>query len=465
MARLLWSTLGVGLCLLSVVAATDPTQFEPTWASLEKYQVPDWYRNAKFGLFVHWGPQTLAGGTAQTDSKASSWKEPATRFQGKKFDAKQWAELFRKSGAKYVVQVAEHHDGYALYDSSHTPWSSVKMAPKRDFVAELSVAVRKEGLVWGASSHTEENWWFYSNPPKKLPPLPMRGTAPQGEQPPKDWLDTWHARLDEIVAKYNPDLFWFDWSIEQPAFEPYLRQFAADYYNRAAKKGHGVVLNYKYEAFPARAAVLDVSVNTGRLSWKPELPRERPWQFDTWSAEGLWFWRPKMVMRPSAALIAEMADVVSQNGNYLLNVTPDPDGAIPATQQKILTEIGTWLGSNGEAIYGTRPWTVSGEGPTSGLGLSFRSDVPKTPYTARDIRYTRKRNVFYAIVLGWPTDGKVTLTSLATGSRFLDREIQQVTALGTNRPVKWSRGTSGLVADVSSRTPSSLPWVLKIETR
>lgn len=131
----------------------------------------------------------------------------------------------------------------------------------------------------------------------------------------------------------------------------------------------------------------------------------------------------------------------------------------------ILTEIGAWLTSNGEAIYGTRPWTVSGEGPTSGLGLSFRSDVPKTPYTARDVRYTRKGNIIYAIVLKWPTDGKVTLAALATGSRLLDRQIQKVSVLGTDRPLKWSRETSGLLAEVSSLTPSMLPWVLKIEMR
>jgi alpha-L-fucosidase len=450
---------------ITALVAPRAEPFKPTWVSLEKYEVPDWFRDAKFGLFVHWGPQTLAGGTAPADGSQSPWKDLAARFEGKDFDATQWAALFRKSGAKYVVQVAEHHDGYALYDSSHTRYSSVKMRPRRDFVGELSAAVRKEGLVWGASSHTEENWWFYADPPKRIPPLPKPGAPSNGEQPPREWLDDWYARLVEIVEKYDPDVFWFDWSIEQPAFEPYLRRFAAFYYNRAAKRGQRVVINYKYHAFPTRAAVLDVSVNTGRLSWKPEIPQELPWQFDTWSAKGLWFWRPGLVMRPTADLLAEMADVVSQNGNYLLNVTPDPNGAISAAQQKMLKEIGAWLAINGEAVYGSRPWVVSGEGPTSGLGSSFRADVPKTPYTARDVRYTRKGKVVYAIVLGWPKDGKVTLTALADDSSHHERDIVRVSVLGVDRAVRWSRQVGGLVVDVAALTLTSLPWVAKIELR
>jgi alpha-L-fucosidase len=444
-------------------AAAEP--FEPTWESLERYKVPDWFRDAKFGLFVHWGPQTLGGASASKDGTKSPWKELAAGFKGERFDAKAWAELFRKSGAKYVVQVAEHHDAYAMYDSSRTPWSSAKMAPKRDFVAELSTAVRKEGLIFGASSHTEENWWFYSEPPKRLPPLPQPGVPSTGEQPPREWLEDWEARLEEIVAKYDPQIFWFDWSIEQPAFEPYLRKFAAHYYNRAARNGRGVVLNYKYSAFPSRAAVLDVSVGTARLSWKPEGARDLPWQFDTWSADGHWFWRPTMRMRPAAALIAEMADVVSKNGNYLLNVTPDPDGVITPEQAAPLLEIGGWLSANGEAVFGTRPWKVYGEGPTPGLGPSFRPDVPKTPYTPQDIRFTAKGTTVYAVVLAPPEGGAVLIRTMAAGSPHVEGEIGRVTLLGHDGPVKWSRGPEGLSVDLAGLKTGRLPVTLKIERK
>lgn len=431
-----------------------PVPFAPTWESLERYQVPAWFRDAKFGIFVHWGPQTLAGSEAAGDgTKTRNWKELAAAFTGARFDADRVATLFKKSGAKYVVQVAEHHDGYALYDSTRTPWSSVKMNPRRDFVAELSAAVRKQGLIFGASSHTEENWWFYSESPKKLPPLPKPGQPATGEQPPKAWLDDWQARLVEIVEKYDPQIFWFDWSIEQPCYEPYLRQFAAYYYNRAAQRNQGVVLNYKYDAFPPRAAVRDISVNTGRLSWRPEAVHPVPWQFDTWSAQGLWFWRPTMKMRPTAALITELADVVSKNGNYLLNVTPDPDGVITPEQVQMLEDIGAWLAVNGEAIYGTRPWKVYGEGPTSGLGPSFSPTTPKTPYTSQDIRFTTKGDTLYAIVLAWPENGTVAIKSLA------DHPIKSVTLLGSNKPVK----RDGLTFELPVQERRDGPFVLKVQ--
>ena len=446
--------------------ANSHKPFAPQWPSLEKYRVPDWFRDAKFGIFVHWGPQTLAGSNVAGDgTKTRNWKELAAAFQGAKFDAEQWARLFAKSGARYVVQVAEHHDGYALYDSSRTAWTSVKMAPRRDFVKELSTAVRAQGLIYGASSHTEENWWFYSEPRKKLPPLPKPSEAAAGEQPPKEWLDDWHARLVEIVEKYDPQLFWFDWAIEQPCYEPYRREFAAHYYNRAARQGRGVVLNYKYEAYPAAAAVLDISVNTGRARWAPEGIQPLPWQFDTWSARGLWFWRPTLTIRPTAELIAEMADVVSKNGNYLLNVTPDPDGLITPEQVAMLDEFGRWLAVNGEAIYGTRPWKVFGEGPTAGLGPSFKPDVPKTPYTGEDIRFTTKGQTLYAIVLAWPETGQVSIGSLAQDAPGALAELARVSLLGSKRAVTWRRGGHGLTVDLAEHERSHYPFVLKIEDR
>jgi alpha-L-fucosidase len=429
-----------------------PGPFAPEWSSLEKYQVPDWYRDAKFGIFVHWGPQTLAGPRGSSDGTKSPRKELARAFRGEKFDADHWAAMFKLAGAKYVVQVAEHHDGYALYDSSYTCWSSVRMQPRRDFVAELAAAVRKQGLVFGASSHTEEHYWFYSEPPKRTPPAPLPG-RPIGEQPSKEFLDWWYARLVEIVDKYQPQIFWFDWCIEQPAYEPYLRKFAAYYYNRGAKWKQGVVLNYKYNAFPDRAAVRDISWNTGRISWRPEAICPTVWQFDTMSNRKYWFWRADMEMRPLAEVLAEMVDVVSKNGNYLLNFPPAPDGSLTPEQEKLLRGIGQWLSVNGEAIYGTRPRKVFGEGPTEGLGTKFQGNPPKSPYTSKDIRFTTKGPALYAIVLAWPENGKVTIPSLAS------REIKSVSLLGSNEPV----GRDGLTFEFPSLERHDGPVVLKIQ--
>jgi alpha-L-fucosidase len=208
--------------------------------------------------------------------------------------------------------------------------------------------------------------------------------------------------------------------------------------------------------------VLDISVNTGSLVWKPEGARELLWQFDTWSAQGLWFWRQKLPMRSTAAILAEMADVVSKNGNYLLNVTPDPEGVITPSQVSLLSEIGDWLKINGEAIYGSQPWKVYGEGPTSGLGPSFRPNVPLTPYQASDIRFTRKGETLYAIVLAPPEGKPLTIRSLASGSPQLDRKVEGVSLLGSDSPVKSTLTEAGLVVDLAGQKLNTLPLVLRI---
>jgi alpha-L-fucosidase len=438
--------------------------FAPEWKSLENYQVPDWFRDGKFGIFVHWGPQTLAGRSGSADGSKSPWKELARTFKGEKFDAAHLAATFKRAGAKYVVQVAEHHDAYALYDSSYTRWSSVAMAPQRDFVAEMATALRKEGLIFGASSHVEETWWFYSDPPKKTPPAPLPG-RPIAPQPDRQFLDWWLARQVEIVDKYRPQIYWFDWCIEQPAYEPYLRKFAAYYYNRAAEWKQGVVLNYKYNALPEQAGVRDISWNTGRSSWQPGKIPERVWQYDTMSNRNYWFWRAGMEMRPAAEVIAELADVVSKNGNYLLNFPPAPDGSLTAEQEKLLLTIGQWLSVNGEAIYGTRPWKVFGEGPTEGLGPKFQGNPPKRPYTPQDIRFTTKGRTLYAIGLDWPADRKLSIASLAAGTPLLEGEIRSVALLGSSRPVAWTRSPGSLAVELPGDGSHDGPFVLKIDLR
>lgn len=459
-------TLFAVLFGVSIQAGEGPGAFEPEWTSLEKYEVPEWFRDAKFGIFVHWGPQTIAGESGSADGSKSPWKVLAANFSGEKFDANHLAESFRQSGAKYVVQVAEHHDAYAMYDSSLTQWSSVKMKPKRDFVAELSTAVRKQGLIFGASSHTEENWWFYSDPPKKAPPAPLPG-RPIAPQPDKEFLDNWHARLVEINEKYHPQIFWFDWCIEQPAYEPYLKKFAAYYYNRAAESKQGVVLNYKYDAFPVKAAVRDISWNTGRVFWKPGSICPTPWQFDTMSNRKYWFWRKDMEMRPVAEIITEMVDVVSKNGNYLLNVPPAPDGTLTDGQEKILEAMGKWCAVNGEAIYGTRSWKVYGEGPNEGLGSHFNNNPPTTPFTAADTRFTQNKDAsaLYVIALGWPENGKLTIKSLGKEAKLAEREIKSVRLLGPNDALTFEHTADSLTITLPGQRNGEHAYVFKIEWR
>ena len=268
---------------VDAVAAQGP--FRADWKSLEGYQVPEWYQNAKFGIFIHWGVYSvpafdnewyprnmyLAKESAFQHHVATfgpqakfGYKDFIPKFRAEKFNADDWAELFRKAGAKYVVPVAEHHDGFPMYDCSLTDWCAAKMGPKRDVVGELAAAVRKQGLHFGASSHRAEHWWFFEGgmtfdsdvkdprnaglygpaKPRRLP------GADRDNQPDQAYLDDWLARTTEIVEKYQPEVLWFDWWIEQPVFQPYLQRFAAYYYNRGAEWKRGVAINYKLKTFP-----------------------------------------------------------------------------------------------------------------------------------------------------------------------------------------------------------------------
>jgi len=477
------------LKLVDRVAAQGP--FRPDWNSLEGYKVPEWYQDAKFGIFIHWGVYSVPAfdnewsprnmylvdspvfkhhvETYGPQSKFG-YKDFIPMFKAEKFDPNQWAELFRQAGAKYVVPVAEHHDGFPMYDCSLTDWSAAKMGPKRDVVGELAAAVRKQGLHFGASSHRAEHWWFFDGgmtfdsdvkdprfadfygpaKPRRLP------GAEHDTQPDKAYLDDWLARTAEIVEKYQPEILWFDWWIEQPVFQPYLQKFAAYYYNRGAEWKRGVAINYKLQTFPERAAVLDIE--------RGQLDTLRPlfWQTDTSVSEKSWGYIQNDTFRTADSLIDELVDIVSKNGCLLLNVGPRSDGTIPEEAQKVLLEIGRWLHVNGEAIYGTRPWKVYGEGPTQVVAGAFK-DTAGHPFTAEDIRFTTKGDALYAIALAWPASGKLTIRSLAIGSPYLSGRIKSVALLGSKAPLKWDQTTEGLTVSLPAQKPSDLALALRIQ--
>jgi alpha-L-fucosidase len=336
------------------------------------------------------------------------------------------------------------------------------MGPKRDVVGELSVAVRKQGLHFGASSHRAEHWWFFNggrsfdsddNDPRYAG---LYGPAQSDkDQPDQAYLDNWLARTSEIVDKYHPEIVWFDWWIEQPAFQPYLQKFGAFYYNRAAEWKSSVAINYKKKAFPESAAVLDIE--------RGQLDTLRPifWQTDTSVGEKSWGYIKDEKFRTPESLLDELVDIVSKNGCLLLNIGPKSDGTIPDEVQKILLNMGKWLSVNGEAIYATRPWKIYGEGPTKVVGGSFK-DTATSGYTAEDIRFTAKGETLYAIALAWPQGGKLRIKSLAEGSELTKREISTVQMLGSKAHVKWTRTAEGLVIELPNEKPSDYPVAVKI---
>jgi alpha-L-fucosidase len=465
------------------VAARGP--FKPIWNSLEGAQVPDWYLDAKFGIFLHWGVYSVPAfgsewypremysrdsaefrhhvATYGPQSKFG-YKDFIPRFTADKFNARRWAELFRNSGARYVVPVAEHHDGFPMYDCSFTDWSAAKMGPKRDVVGELAAAVRAEGLHFGVSSHRAEHWWFFDqgmlfDSDVKNPrnfglygPARSRELAETQKEPPdKAFLDDWLARTSELVDKYRPRLVWFDWWIEQPAFEPYLRKFAAFYYNRGVEWGSGAAINYKNEAFPARAAVLDLE--------RGQLASIRPlfWQTDTAISKNSWGYVQPQDYKTADSIVDDLVDIVSKNGCLLLNIGPRPDGTIPEEEERILLEVGRWLEVNGEAIYGTRPWRVFGEGPTQ-VSEGMFTDTKRAVFTGEDIRFTAKNGVLYAVSLAWPENGKLVITSLAKGAAV----IGSVGLLGYDGRLDWKQTARGLEVGLPEKKACEYAFVLKI---
>ncbi|HTW57323.1 MAG TPA: alpha-L-fucosidase [Terriglobales bacterium] len=469
--------------------------FRPNWESLRNYQAPVWYEDAKFGIFIHWGLYSVPAfanewysrnmyqtGSAEFKHHIATYgpqskfgyKDFIPMFTAQHFDPKAWARLFREAGAKYVVPVAEHHDGFPIYDSGLTDWCAAKMGPKRDLFGELAQAIRAEGLHLGASSHRAEHDWFFDggrtfdsdvNDPRYAAfygPAQFRLVKPGYEDRLyEDWtyvspefMDDWMARTAEIVEKYHPDLIYFDWWIGQPSFRNHLAEFAAFYYNQAAKRGTGAVLNYKNDAFEEHSATLDVE--------RGQLSDIRPlhWQTDTSVSNASWGYIQNDTFKSPEFIVHLLADVVSKNGNLLLNVGPRPDGTIPEQAQEILREVGAWLKVNGEAIYGTRPWTHYGEGPTAVEAGAFHEKDAK-PYTAEDFRFTTKGNTLYAIELGWPVDGRVTIRSLGS-STLHDQNIMDVSLLGSDARVEWHQDADGLHLQLPGQPAGRYAYALRI---
>ena len=260
-----------------------------------------------------------------------------------------------------------------------------------------------------------------------------------------------------MVDKFHPDVFWFDWWIQETAFQPYLQKFAAYYYNRAAEWKQGAVIQYKFEAFPERVAILDLE--RGQLSGI----RDMVWQNDTSVSKDSWFHKRDADYKTADSLVDDLVDIVSKNGVLLLNIGPKADGTVPEPEQQILLEIGRWLSVNGEAIYGARPWRVFGEGPTEVATGSF-TDTKRQPFTPADFRFTSKGDSLYAVALAWPADGMWTIRTLGAGAGSLTREIRSVELLGSNATLKWKREPKGLIIEAPAQKPGEHAYVLKITT-
>ncbi len=471
-------------------------KYTPTWKSLREYTIPDWFRDAKFGIFIHWGVYSVPAlsnewyprnmylqGTPEYEIHVEKfgphtkfgYKDFIPKFEAENFDPQIWAALFKEAGARYIVPVAEHHDGFAMYDCSFSEWNAAKMGPKRDVIGELAKAVREAGMIFGLSSHRAENWWYF-NGGREFPSdvqdpefVGIYGNASPGPaiysdewrsldwQPRPDaaYLDDWLARTQELVDKYQPQLIWFDWWIEQTVFIPYIQKFAAYYYNRGEEWDNGVVINYKNQAYELGTAVWDIE--RGQSSSL----RDLPWQTDTAISKNSWGYVRNHVYKTPTQIVGDLIDIVSKNGCLLLNIGPKSDGTIPAEEAAILREIGGWLAVNGEAIYGTRPWKTYGEGPTQITEGQF-TDTSRNAFTPQDIRFTSKENALYALILADP--GNIVQIASIKASDFPERKIKQISLLGLDAQLDWRQNKNGLIVYLPENKSGKHAWVLKIHT-
>jgi alpha-L-fucosidase len=479
--------------LKEVDAIADQGPFRPDWESLQKYEAPEWYQDAKFGIFIHWGAYSVPafgnewyprnmyepGFDAYKHHIATygpqdkfGYKDFIPMFKAERFDPSAWAELFKKAGAKYVVPVAEHHDGFAIYDSGLSDWTAAKMGPHRDVIGDLSKAVRAEGLHFGVSSHRVEHD-FFMGVGRKIPsdvndpqyaafygPAQV-GVINWGTPVGNDftyvssaWADDWLARGAELVEKYHPDIVYFDWWIGQASIRPNLTRFAAFYYNRSLKYGdHVGVINYKDYAMQEHSAVLDLE--------RGQLGDIRPlyWQTDTSVSNKSWGYIKDDTFKSPEFVVHQLIDIVSKNGNLLLNIGPRSDGTIPEEVQQVLLDVGTWLNVNGDAIYGTRPWRTYGEGPTKVAAGSFH-DTDTAHYTTEDFRFTTKGDVLYAIGLAWPTNGEAMIRSLAATAG--SQSVRSVSLLGSDAKPKFEQRPDGLHVELPAQPPAKYAYVLRI---
>jgi alpha-L-fucosidase len=478
---------------------TQHTQFEPTWESLKQYSIPQWFIEAKLGIFIHWGIYSVPAfdnewysrnmylqGHPAFEHHQQKWgnqfqfgyKDFIPMFTGEKFDPDAWAELFKKAGARYVVPVAEHHDGFAMYDTALSEWNAVKMGPKRDVIGELSAAVRKQNMVFGVSSHRAEHWWFFNGgrafdsdvqDPRYND---FYGPAVSVEasnvivseawhsrdwtpRPTTKFLDDWLARCCELVDKYQPQFIYFDWWIEQLAFEPYLQKFAAYFYNCGSEWNKGVVLTHKFDSFPEGTAVYDLERG------KSTDIRKNRWQADTSVSYKSWCFLEADEFKAPGKIVHDLVDAVSKNGNLLLNVGPKPDGTIPDEAVHCLTELGTWLTINGEAIFDAQHWHTYGEGDTP-LGIGHLQERDDQPFTAADIRFMANDHALYAICLGLPED-TINIQTLGSFSSLKATAIERISMLGADEALSWVQNEDGLQITPPAQKPGDYAFTFKIE--
>jgi len=495
----------IGLMILSSVfifsvSAQPKTSsigpFKPTDESFKQYQYPEWFRDAKFGIWAHWGPQAVPRqgdwyarkmyeeGSDDYKYHVAHYGHPSKfgykniipLWKAERWNPKQLMKLYKKVGAKYFVSMATHHDNFFLWNSKIHKWNAAKMGPKKDVVGLWQKAAKKEGLRFGVSEHlgASYTWFQASRGVDKSGPMtgvPYDGTNPEFEDLyhpktsplDKGWLTidpenqkNWFACITELIDMYQPDLLYSD---SELPFEEIGRTMLANYYNQdIAKNGGKLEAVYTCKVRPSQGRWVQ-DVERGALdSISPY-----PWQTDT--SIGDWYYRTGQKYMTGTQVIQMLIDIVSKNGNLLINVVQTPEGDLEPDVLAILDEIAKWTPANGEGIYGTRPWKIYGEGPSTLKKQEkgrFGGVKDVRPYEPTDIRFTTKGETIYAFCMGKPTDA-LKITSLGKNSKLCEKTVTSVNMLGSKEKLVWKQEGDALIINKPSTLPEWQVVTFKME--
>jgi alpha-L-fucosidase len=488
--------------LLKLAAET----FEPNVESLSQYKCAEWFRDAKFGIYVHWGVYSVPErgewyaremyeeGSSVYEHHVKAWGHPSEfgyhefipMWKAEKFDPDNWLTLFKQAGAKYFTPCAMHHDGFYLGKTKLNPFNAVEMGPEKDLLGMMRDATLKHGLRFGVTTHSDRaiSWMqpahgadtkgpqagvaYIKNDPRYHDLYLLKyydGNRADTEDAPTFWKQYWLLRMKEMIDDYRPDFVYLDSAVPFAGSDRGRTgmEMMAYYYNANMSWHDGRlegVLTHKGDKGPKRApffpdiATLDIERGMSR-----EI-REQPWQTD--DSIGPWGYNATVPYKDANAVIDKMIDTVSKNGNYLLNVPPQADGSLDDETVAILKRVGKWFDVNGEAIYATRPWHVFGEGPAT--RMTDRAN--RSPYTAANIRFTQSKDgqTIFAIQMAPPGEGEMlVLESFGADGPGSGVRVADVRLLGSSDSVEWSREEGGLHVTPPAKVPDELAVVYKID--
>jgi alpha-L-fucosidase len=492
------------LALSRFESAQTPSQagkFEGTRQSLQVYRTPEWFRNAKFGIWSHWGPQSAVEdgdwyarnmymqGSDQYKYHIATYGHPSKvgykdlvgNWKAAKWDPDHLMSLYKKAGAKYFVSMGVHHDNFDLWDSKHTRWNAVNMGPKRDVVGTWQKAAHKQGLRFGVSEHLwiSYKWFAVSHAADKTGPL--AGVSYDGVDPkladlyhdadcakfaekltwndegiPDSWRSHYLDRMTDLIDKYHPDLLYTDGHLP---FEEYGLKMVAHLYNVSAQAHGGqteAVYNSKEQS--------DCAIGTCVLDHERGVSdgiSANPWQTDTCIGE--WHYKRGAQYKTPKKVIDLLVDIVSKNGNLLLNFPLPNSGELDSQEMKVLDGITAWMAVNSEGIYDSRPWKIYGEGPATKVKIvagNFNEDKQKD-LTAEDVRFTTKGRSIYAFVMGSP--GTATVNALGMASPQNPGRIGRVELLGHGGELKWKQDGDALKVELPAQKPSDIGVTLKVD--